>query len=51
MPAAGNCHDQLIKLLHRISKNVLDYSAPFNAGNHLFNDDTYSGNNRIKGLL
>ena len=51
MQAAGNFHDQIIKLLHRISKNILDYSTPFNAGNHMFNDDTDPGNNRINGFL
>ena len=47
MQAARDDHYQVNKLLFGVAKDIFDHATPFDAGNHMLDDDTYFGDEGI----
>jgi len=48
MQAAGNLHDQIRNTSGGQAQDILDYPAPFHPSNHVFHDDTGTGDEVIE---
>jgi HEAT repeat protein/energy-coupling factor transporter ATP-binding protein EcfA2 len=51
MQPARNLHHQIIKLLFRVTKNVLDNATPLDPGNHVLHHDADPGDQPVVLLL